>query len=53
MTYKIIRHYQDYRKRTIKRGLTLEEAQAHCKDPKTRGGSWENGDAWFDGFTEE
>ena len=27
--------------------LTLEEAQEHCRDPKT------SGDGWFDGYTEE
>ena len=27
----------------IKRGLTLDEAQAHCKDPRTR-----NEGVWFD-----
>ena len=32
----------------IKTGLTLEEAQAHCKDPSSR----EDG-VWFDGFNEE
>jgi len=34
--YKIIRMYRDKAdRRTIKTGLTLEEAQAHCKDPET------------------
>lgn len=34
-TYKIVRMYfnREYNKRTIRAGLTLEEAQAHCKDP--------------------
>ena len=49
MTYKIIRFYKDhYRNRVIKRGLTLEEAQAHCSDPKTR-----KEGKWFDGYTKE
>lgn len=51
MTYKIIRFYapgQDKRRRLIKRGLTLEEAQAHCRDPKTR-----KEGKWFDGYDEE
>lgn len=35
--YRIVRgFFRDHvRKRTIARGLTLEEAQAHCKDPET------------------
>tara|TARA_Y100001972_G_C7435718_1_gene224012 strand:- start:344 stop:517 length:174 start_codon:yes stop_codon:yes gene_type:complete len=39
MTYKIIRCYQavNTRSRLIKSGLTLEQAQAHCSDPNTRG----------------
>jgi|TARA_R100000482_G_scaffold75033_1_gene28950 hypothetical protein len=47
MTYKIIRFYNrrnGIQRRTIKRGLTLEEARAHCNDPKT------SGDGWFDGY---
>lgn len=47
-TYKILRFYQDDRPtRTIKRGLTLEQAQEHCKRPDTKG------EGWFDGYTEE
>ena len=34
--YNIIRFYQDDRpSRIIRRGLTLEEAKRHCKDPET------------------
>ena len=45
MKYKIVRFYQDDREnKTIKTGLTLDEAQAHCQDPKT------SGDGWFDGY---
>lgn len=55
-TYKIVRFYspeaQARGKRSHavrgKRGLTLEEAQAHCKDPKTR----KEGE-YFDGYTAE
>tara|TARA_R100001594_G_scaffold129629_1_gene168315 strand:- start:538 stop:693 length:156 start_codon:yes stop_codon:yes gene_type:complete len=48
MKYKIIRFFQDEREsQTIKRGLTLEEAQKHCQDPKT------SGEGWFDGYGEE
>ncbi len=35
--YKIVRGYfnSKYPKRTIATGLTLEEAQEHCRDPET------------------
>lgn len=36
-TYKIVRFYENtpgYR-RIIKRGLTIEQAKAHCNDPET------------------
>lgn len=47
-TYKIVRMYRDnYRKRTIKTGLTLEQAQEHCSREDT------HGDGWFDGYEEE
>ena len=47
--YKIVRMYYDERpSETIKRGLTLEEAQRHCRDPNTR----EKG-VWFDGYDED
>ena len=47
--YNIIRFYAphlDKANRTILRGLTLEQAQAHCKNPQTR----KDGE-WFDGYT--
>lgn len=47
MSYKILRFRFEGKTRVIKRGLTLEEAQEHCRDPKT------NGDGWFDGYVEE
>ena len=35
-SYKIIRFYADNReRRTGQTGLTLEEAQEHCRDPET------------------
>jgi len=47
-TFKIVRFYQDERpRRTIKRGLTKAEAQAHCQREDT------HGPGWFDGWTEE
>jgi len=46
-TYKIIRFRFNQGRRTIKGGLTLEEAQAHCSSPKTKG------EGWFDGYDVE
>jgi hypothetical protein len=46
-TYKIVRFYFDATPQTIKRGLTLEEAQEHCQRDDTRG------DGWFDGYEED
>jgi len=46
--YKIVRFYADGRKkRTIKKGLTLEEVQAHCSLESTH----EPG-VWFDAYEE-
>jgi len=42
--YKIVR-FNRKGSRTLFRGLTLEQAQAHCQNPSTEG----NG--WFDGYT--
>ena len=54
-TYKIIRFFRDsYEKKVIKRGLTLKEAQAHCKRPDTHGTIDKTGTRpWFDGYDEE
>ena len=43
-TYKIVRFYFNDSPRTIKRGLTLDEAQAHCRRDDT------HGEGWFDGY---
>lgn len=45
--YKILRFYREdgKRARTIKSGLTKEEAMEHCRRDDTRG------DGWFDGWT--
>lgn len=62
-TYYIVRMFRDVNKRmVIKSGLTLEEAQEHCKDPETSS-STASGTAerlltqrfgpWFDGYEEE
>ena len=72
-TYKIVRMYQSKApaygghlstwRRTIKRGLTLKAAQAHCRDPETssqtatgrnaRRVTERNNAHWFDGYEEE
>lgn len=41
--YRIIR-FRHGKSRTIKKGLTLEEAQEHCSNPNTKG------TGWFDGY---
>ena len=47
-TYKIIRFTQHgNNQRTVKTGLTLEEAKEHCTDEAT------HGEGWFDGYAEE
>lgn len=57
--YDIVRYFRSGRKRVVRRCVTLEEAQAHCRDPET---SWRTctgaaGRArtrrcggWFDGY---
>ena len=61
MTYNIVRFYYKGGQRVIERGLTLEEAQAHCKDPETSSTTCTTSRAkaitrrngpWFDGYTE-
>lgn len=64
--YKIVRNYFNRetapRGRVIKRGLTLEEAQAHCKDPETSSSTCKGSTGkartkrygpWFDGYERE
>ena len=46
-TYKIIRFRFEGKSRTIKKGLTLEEAQEHCQRDDTKG------DGCLDGYAEE
>lgn len=59
--YKIVRHYFHGGKRTIRTGLTLEEAQAHCHNPETSSSTATSAAAkrrtrqrgpWFDGYSE-
>jgi hypothetical protein len=61
-TYKIIRMYMRGGRRIIKRGLTFEEAQAHCHDPETSASTCTKPAGkrrtamhglWFDGYESE
>lgn len=61
-TYKIIRMYFEGGHRIIKRGLTLEQAKAHCSDPETSSSTCTTATGkartrrmgpWFDGFDKE
>lgn len=52
--YKIIRFYKDGdKRRVIKQGLTLEEAQKHCRDPRTKKENKKGELLWFDGYESE
>lgn len=63
--YKIIRFYFDSGPdgdHVIRRGLTLDEAQAHCMDPETASRTATSPEAiahteqygpWFDGWTDD
>lgn len=65
MAYKIVRSYYNKpgKGRAITRGLTLEEAQAHCRNPETSRSTCTDETAnvrrthdigpWFDGYEEE
>lgn len=62
-TYKIVRMYRgDHPSRTIDRGLTEAQAQAHCRDPETSSSTCTTAaclahtkkyGAWFDGYEKE
>ena len=63
MSYKIVRMFyaSGLRKRTIKTGLTLKEAQKHCQDSETSSRTCKTARAkaitkkhgpWFDGYEE-
>lgn len=60
--YKIVRMYQRGFRRTIKTGLTLEDAQKHCQDPETSSSTCTSSRGkdrtrrqgpWFDGYEQE
>jgi hypothetical protein len=57
--FKIVRHYLRGGKRTVRKGLTLHDAQAHCSDPETASHTCEKAKGvqrtrrlgpWFDGY---
>lgn len=59
MTYKIVRGFFRGGRRTIARGLTLEQAQGHCRDPETSSTTCRSAAGkrrtrklgpWFDGY---
>jgi hypothetical protein len=45
--YRIVRFFKEGEPSVIKEGLTLKEAQKHCKREDT------HGDGWFDGYEQE
>jgi hypothetical protein len=61
--YKIVRiFYEGYPDKTIKRGLSLEEARSWCSDPETSSSTAKSKKAqaifakygeWYDGFAED
>lgn len=60
-TYVITRHFfKGSRRRVIERGLSLQDAQAHCKSPQAssstavgRGAYTKRVGPWFDGYDKE
>jgi hypothetical protein len=61
-TYKIVRGFFNGDRQVIAEGLTLEEAQEHCRDPETSSRTCKlpsnvaitaKHGAWFDGYSEE
>jgi hypothetical protein len=64
VNYRIVRMYfrNDIPRRTIRTGLTLEQAQAHCQNPQTSSSTCTSKvgrartrrlGAWFDGYQED
>lgn len=52
--YKIVRMYRDERaSKTIKTGLTLKEAQAHCRREDTHEHDADGNVIWFDGYEQQ
>ena len=52
-TYKIIRFRFEDGNEVIKTGLTLKDAQAHCKREDTHKKDANGNVLWFDGYTKE
>ena len=52
-TYKIIRMYFEGDSKVIKTGLTLKDAQAHCRREDTHKRDSNGNVIWFDGYTEK
>lgn len=51
--YEVVRFYADDRSsEVVKKGLTLEEAQTHCRCEDTHGVD-ADGVRWFDGYEQE
>ena len=62
MSYKIVRNYFKGGYRVVKKGLTLEEAQEHCRNPETSSRTatskaavvrTKNRGPWFDSYDKE
>lgn len=62
--YKIVRYHQEHgvANRVMRHNLTLDEAQAHCRDPETSSSTATSAEArayterfgeWFDGYADE
>ena len=60
--YKVVRFYMHHGRRTVARGLTLEEVQRHCGDPETSSRTatgrvarrrTRNRGPWFDGYEKQ
>jgi hypothetical protein len=61
-TYRIVRFFRTAQRRTVRRGLTLAEAQQHCQDRETSSTTatglkarqrTERHGEWFDGYEAE
>lgn len=60
--FKIVRFFYKGGRRTIKTGLTLDQAQAHCNNPETSSSTCTSATGkrrtrergpWFDGYEEQ